>query len=726
VKFKRNPKLYFGLILLGLFTMLSFQNCGQFDLVTKSSSESFSSSLDVVLRPPTDYAWHRRFVFLVDMSYSMVSGPCPFDVNVSEETHGFVQSQNPYKDFDPNFPQENVNFADARARVADCSVDKSLTFGEMKLDLSQPNNSAYLPNHKTFKGHDIDGSRFKIIKEWLRQMRTSSNQEFLKRTQVLIVPAAGGVAYERLLQNYPQRNMAFIDINNPVLDASIDYLETVHRKTVDMALLPPQIRFRDHDPDLDNLQMGTTSLNSAYENIFTIVDKEMERLASSNFLTTSTFKMINLGDQRTLPLDFHFTKALSYFNACSQCRPSLEAAWGKQQDDALETLDLKLSLIQGLSKYYGSGFFDLDFFEMRSLDTSDPIRYMASVGASTKIGGEDPLNQKDVLKFLDQRSATRKGSTRIFKIGSELPPYRIANNTSGQTNFKTTHVFLLNSNFKVDNNGVGEVDSDGDGLTDVDENRHELDPLIARTNGVCIDSLMIEPGFKSRCESLYSSRLCDIKLDSDGDSLNECEELTIGTDPFDFDTDGDGAPDSIEVLYQLNPLYDDHKADSNGDSLINIMNLGLGLNPSTLPSQVNSKDLIKIILNQIGQEESYSELIGAVRTDIFTLDLANFPLRKSNLMPEPATALYLLRQGSKGFSVASQIPPEQQLFKPITIKGTNKLTGILRIVDPAEPQRVYWEIFELPLDTKVDQFVSKIDLSLFKQMRVIDRVRLSK
>jgi hypothetical protein len=171
--------------------------------------------------------------------------------------------------------------------------------------------------------------------------------------------------------------------------------------------------------------MGTTSLNSAYENIFTIVDKEMERLASSNFLTTSTFKMINLGDQRTLPLDFHFTKALSYFNACSQCRPSLEAAWGKQQDDALETLDLKLSLIQGLSKYYGSGFFDLDFFDMRSLDTSDPIRYMASVGASTKIGGEDPLNQKDVLKFLDQRSATRKGSTRIFKIGSELPILRL-------------------------------------------------------------------------------------------------------------------------------------------------------------------------------------------------------------------------------------------------------------------------------------------------------------
>jgi len=285
---------------------------------------------------------------------------------------------------------------------------------------------------------------------------------------------------------------------------------------------------------------------------------------------------------------------------------------------------------------------------------------------------------------------------------------------------------LLNSNFKVDNNGIGHLDSDGDGLPDSAETTYAFDPNSARSNGVCIDVLMTEPAFKTRCETLYASRLCSEKLDSDGDSLNECEELTIGTDPFDFDTDGDGVPDSLEVLYQLNPLYDDNKGDSNGDSLTNVMNLGMGLNPSTLPAQVTKSDLINIVLNYTGQELSYSDIFGNVRTDIFTINLTNFPLRQSNLKPEQATAVYLLRPGSKGFNVVSEIPAEQQLIKPISLQFTNKLMGLLRIVDPSEPQRVYWETFELPLDTRQASYMSTIDLSLFNQMRVIDRVRLSK
>ena len=87
----------------------------------------------------------------------------------------------------------------------------------------------------------------------------------------------------------------------------------------------------------------------------------------------------------------------------------------------------------------------------------------------------------------------------------------------------------------------------------------------------------------------------------------------------------------------------------------------------------------------------------------------------------------MTRPGTKGFNqAASLIPPEQQLIKPIDLKGTNKMLGLMRIVDPAEPQRVYWETFEMPLDTKYQQFITNIDLSLFKQMKVIDRVRLSK
>lgn len=717
-------KSIYGLTgIIALYVVIFFQNCGQFRLERNTSFSSLSSSVDLTMRPPTEFAWHRRYIFLVDMSYSMVSGPCPFDVDVQEKTTGF--NNNAYHDYDPNFP-DSVNFSDARARVADCSVDQALNFGEMILDYSQPTNSAYLPNHKTFKGHDYDGNRFKILKEWIRQMRQSNNQEFLERTQILIVPAGGGIAFERLLSDYPQRNFAFVGINDPILDISISYMEDIHLKAAQQAALPPAQRFEIYDPHMDKLRMGTTALNFSYDTIFKLVDKEMEKLATANNLTHTNFKMISFGDTRTNPFESHFNKALSYISDCADCPASLEKAWGKKQDDQLETLDLKLSLIQGLTKYYGSGFFDLDFFNMRNLAVPDVIKYFAKNGSQIYEGGEYPDPQVDILKFLDNRSADRKASTRIFKISQAKPPYRIANVSTGETIFKTTHVLILNSNFKVDNNGVGGADADGDGLVDDKEALFQFDPQKARTNGICLDILMVESGFKDRCETLANSKLCSAQLDSDGDSLNECEEMTIGTDPFDFDTEGDGVPDSIEVLYGLNPLYDDNMADSNGDSLTNVMSLGMGLNPSVMPNQVPDTDIIKITLNYLHQESSHSPLVGDVKTDIYKIDLQKFPLRRTYITAEPNMPFYLLRPGSKGFNASAQISSLHDLIKPTGDKNTNKLIGIIRIVDPEEPLRVYWETFELPLDTRKANVATSIDLSLFTQMKVIDRVRLDK
>ncbi len=715
-------------VLAGLLLFLFFQNCGNVDLHKKSSaSSSFSSNINMQLRPPTEFAWNRRYVFLVDMSYSMVSGPCPFDVNVSDSTHGFSSQ---YNDYDPNFQTDLVDFRDARARVSDCSVDRNLNHGQMQLDYSQPNNSSYLPDHKTFKGGDFEGNRFEILRTWIEQMRNSNNSEFLERTEILMIPAAGGVAFDRLFANYPLKNLRFIKLSDKLLDDSLAYLEDIHKDTADRSLIRASQRFEEFDPDLEALEMGTTSLVFAYDKIFNITDVEMEKLANAGSLTHSSFKLFSFGDSRVTPLDAQIVKALSYMNPCVDCRGSLETAWGKKQDNELETLDLKLSLIQGLTKYYGSGFFDADFFDMQSLLTPKDIRYFADIGTQTLVGTEFPVNQRNVIEFLDQRSSARKASTKIYKIANSIPPYRIANNNSGITTFKMTHVFILNSNFKVDFNGRGLLDSDGDGLPDELEALYGLNPVLnpekARTNDICLDILMVEPAYKARCESLYNSRLCSPQLDSDGDGLSECEEMTIATDPFDFDTDGDGIPDSIEVLYSLNPLLDDSKSDSNGDGLTNIMNLAKGLNPLVLPSQVLAADQINILLNFISQQQSYSELLGNVKSDLFQLALLNFPMKTSALSPQALSVSYLLRPGSRGFSVTSQIPVNHQLIKPISVNATNKLFALIRVIDPDEPQRVYWETFEIDLATDFASSASNIDLSKLSQLKVIDRVRLVK
>ena len=62
--------------------------------------------------------------------------------------------------------------------------------------------------------------------------------------------------------------------------------------------------------------------------------------------------------------------------------------------------------------------------------------------------------------------------------------------------------------------------------------------------------------------------VCDLmatavaSVDSDGDGLDDAEEMALGTDPFDADTDGDGLTDGLEVAAgTTNPLT----ADSNGN-----------------------------------------------------------------------------------------------------------------------------------------------------------------
>ncbi len=45
-----------------------------------------------------------------------------------------------------------------------------------------------------------------------------------------------------------------------------------------------------------------------------------------------------------------------------------------------------------------------------------------------------------------------------------------------------------------------------------------------------------------------------VKIDSDGDGLDDRLERAIGTDPYNPDTDGDGYPDGLEIKHHFDPL----------------------------------------------------------------------------------------------------------------------------------------------------------------------------
>ena len=117
----------------------------------------------------------------------------------------------------------------------------------------------------------------------------------------------------------------------------------------------------------------------------------------------------------------------------------------------------------------------------------------------------------------------------------------------GLTDAEEVHVY---------NTNPLKADTDDDGLSDGDEvMKYHTDPLKADTDG---------DGLRDGDEVLIY-HTDPLKVDTDGDGLSDGEEvLTYHTDPLKVDTDGDGLSDADEVLkYRTDPL----KKDTDGDGL---------------------------------------------------------------------------------------------------------------------------------------------------------------
>ncbi|MGZ4843338.1 MAG: beta strand repeat-containing protein [Candidatus Angelobacter sp.] len=90
------------------------------------------------------------------------------------------------------------------------------------------------------------------------------------------------------------------------------------------------------------------------------------------------------------------------------------------------------------------------------------------------------------------------------------------------------------------------LDTDGDGLTNLQEFQLGTDPRNPDTDGDGVsDGEEVKRGTNP------------LNADTDGDGLTDADEIRLGTNPLNPDTDGDGIPDGIEVKLGLNPLVSD-------------------------------------------------------------------------------------------------------------------------------------------------------------------------
>ena len=100
------------------------------------------------------------------------------------------------------------------------------------------------------------------------------------------------------------------------------------------------------------------------------------------------------------------------------------------------------------------------------------------------------------------------------------------------------------------------VDTDGDGLNDAEEMVYGTDPELADTDG---------DGLGDHDEVRRGTNPVD--PDTDADGLADGEEVARGTNPLAADTDGDGLGDGLEAeVYGSDPLVADSDGDGIGDA----------------------------------------------------------------------------------------------------------------------------------------------------------------
>lgn len=222
---------------------------------------------------------------------------------------------------------------------------------------------------------------------------------------------------------------------------------------------------------------------------------------------------------------------------------------------------------------------------------------------------EDDVRTAELLKALAFKGS---GKHLRFSLGPQLNFWAL--------DFDTTQSIFVKKAFMVTNAntlsqyGKTVADSDGDGLSDDEEDcyaeilngecRHlercrcrrdvwsednpmgtDTDPALADTDGdglndalemrfatVNLDPLRMD--LPQACFGLdYPYK------DRDADTLNDCEEKLIGTDPTIFDTDRDGYSDAVEFRMGTNCLEPDHLMDTDMDGLANGSELEIHLNP---------------------------------------------------------------------------------------------------------------------------------------------------
>lgn len=714
-KFHSIVRLSFGLLCLSLIA-ISFENCSEvaYDLnYLEPAGTSFNSFSEFDLQTPLKTRKIDRYIFLVDMSFSMISGPCPQDVDANI-IFNRNESRQTVNGWDPNKLLPNRSITDYQQSTAfDCYVDLEAGQDQFPLPFRAASYGSVPPiQNSTIVGSDYKAYRLSVVKKWIQQLRTNLSPERQDAAKVLIVPFTTGVAMDRLLREI-RFQFRFHDLNEVGVDDLLDDLTQVHETQLEKATDENDFhRWKDRS-------MGASSPAAVIEKIYNLVYEDMNALAQLGVLRRSSYDFFILSDGILTPIKEQIDLAVSTHFRCHQCsqeggacpnlckniREGLEKIVGQSDSNSRLNLALKFNRIQGLTQFFGSGKIRNHFVQVNQ-------EYVEKVYQG----------QLNLFELLGEEYEKFNYGFKYWKLDKDNLPFDLATNQIEYQNFSLTGVIILNPNLRVGEDGILHYDSDADGLFDEEEEKFGTDPLNPRTWGVCLDSMAINPAYKKRCEALATLPDCGVHLDTDMDSLNECEERLLGSDRYDFDTDDDLIPDYYEWIYQFNPIASDRNIDTNGDGITNLNAFLAGLGPAH--NFINVDDSMKVLFEL--SEEVTDQRHEDVWISQFSINLTSIPygpeMIRGSIPHSQSCLLYHTRSSDNSNPCDSNgIAADDLLFHVNQYGHFNRGVALLRLRDRDKEDNIIWKIMKFDISF-ADEKINVFDLKNFRDFDVIDEV----
>lgn len=698
MKSKKWLKTAFILIAIMLSLSTLFTNCGDIALRSALQVVTISSqqSEPTFMRPPVIQFQNLRLVIFVDMSDSMISGPCQDDVDGPAPSGNSVS----------------------------CLTEQA---------------------------SDPQMKRLHVIKNWLNDLEDSMSAEVRSRLKVLLVPFTGGLA-ERMRASLDDAMMNFVDLTQA--QQNIDTLISQQQEQMDF------LSDSNNSGSQGVLHMGTSVPVNRLTILKNRVTAELDQLRAQGEIGNSNFQLAFISDGYPKPhvqtiKDLYNRiwrvkavaglpgRPVQTFQHCiGECRSLIDSLLEPQSNTVWPTLSCwnsgSTQTYQGCSSQCLCALYNYaslgtnattretslnqDIYNnWGEFEKNRPIEILREIGNIKKVflRNTEAEHRFHFLMINDFQNINavnpdenwvRLGRSYFIKNTThgviETDRYPITFFTQMQTSnaFSLKDFYVVNLNVRVDKYGQLAIDSDGDGLFDYEEPENER--YTARSNGYCLDVITKYYGCLTQG--------CDPNLDLDGDGLNECEERTLGTDPYDFDTDGDGIPDGLEVVLRMNPKQNAKLYNSNPNSKPTsdfenfIRGLPVSLDPRRVPSQYHVQvDFRFWDYQNVEQGDQTLSLPG------YIVQLLNLPTGTSG-PGRDSMSLYRSDNHTQPFL------NEHPLVGGDHPANTNRVLFLGHVESITNPGETYWIYQERILPSEGSNEPIEIKLDTFQQMKAKD------